>query len=210
MASAIRASWDAETRLRFVGAWSTGACAAVWWHVIDFLGLGGLAALTLAYASLVQGGIALGVGANAIRGAQDDMAGVASLGGMGGLTEAVLAETEGGVRDGAKAVLGMARLLAENGPQLVLQTSLLMARGESLLGQPVLLVSVALSLVSGVKKARELTMAGMREPNWFGVVLGLLFSACVWAFLAYAVAKLYFLEVCPSREWGLTTGCVDV
>uniref|UniRef100_UPI00404A33DA hypothetical protein n=1 Tax=Flavobacterium sp. TaxID=239 RepID=UPI00404A33DA len=124
----------------------------------------------------------------------------------GGLAEAALAEAEaggqGGSRGGAKLFLGLARLLAENGPQLVLQTSLLMAKGESLLAQPTLLVSVALSLGSGAKKALELSMVDGGG--------GFLFAAPVWAFLAYVVAKLYFLEVCPSREWGLTTGCVDV
>ena len=37
VASAIRASWDAETRRRFVGAWSAGACAAVWQGVVGSL-----------------------------------------------------------------------------------------------------------------------------------------------------------------------------
>jgi len=130
---------------------------------------------------------------------------------MGGLAEAALAEADGQEsRDFAKLFLGLARLLAENGPQLVLQTSLLMAKGESLLAQPTLLVSVALSLGSGAKKALELTMAARSAPGCAWVALVLVSAACVWAFLAYVVAKLYFLEVCPSREWGLTTGCVDV
>ena len=141
----------------------------------------------------------------------DRLAYVAGLGGMGGLAEAALAEAGGqAARDDAKGILGVARLLAENGPQLVLQTSLLMAKGESLLEQPALLVSVALSLGSGVKKALELTMTARREPAGWMVAWTLVFSAFIWAFLAYVVAKLYFLEVCPSREWGLTTGCVDV
>ena len=93
--------------------------------------------------------------------------------GMGGLAEAAVAETSyESSRIGPKIGLGMTRLLAENGPQLVLQTSLLMARGESLLGQPALLVSVALSLGSGVKKALELTMAARRAPSWLAVLWG--------------------------------------
>ena len=160
---------------------------------------------------MVQGGFSVRRGLDALRGEAIALATVAGLGGMGGLAEAALAEEEDGqdARE-SKVLQGMARLLAETGPQLALQNSLLMAKGESLLEQPALFVSVALSLGSGVKKAQELTMAAMRDASSFGFVVGLSVSACVWAFLAYVVAKLYFLEVCPSRECGLTTGCVDV
>ena len=37
VASAIRASFVVETRRRFLGAWSAGACAAVWQGVVGSL-----------------------------------------------------------------------------------------------------------------------------------------------------------------------------
>ena len=55
--------------------------------------------------------------------------------------------------------VGAARVLGESLPQLVLQTSVLMAQGRSLAEQPLLLGSTLLSLGTAAKKVAGMTLA---------------------------------------------------
>ena len=108
-------------------------------------------------------------------------------------------------------LVGVARVLGESLPQLILQTSVLAAQGQSLAEQPLLLGSTLLSLGTAAKKVVGMTLLagkGIRGDPCFVILVIAPFLAALWGLIFYAAAKLYFLEACPSRQWGLSTGCV--
>ena len=166
--------------------------------VAQFLGLGGLMTAALGLATVVQFGFLL--------------------------YDNTVAEDLAGFAPGTKSrppivtvFSSLSRTLAEGLPQLLLQGSLLMASGNGLLSQPLLLASLILSIVTSSKKSWEVTGAfaeWVRErglPNGVAwVVVGGL-GLCIlslWALLAFVALRIAMMQLCPCHSWGATTGCM--
>jgi len=113
---------------------------------------------------------------------------------------------------------GLAKIFGEAAWQALLQTSLIMAKGQPLFEQPVLLCSVVLSCVTLAIRTAQLTfrlfVIVCRAPGLplkiIGQVFCFPFIALLWLILALVLAKLYYAEACEDRLWGLSTGCIDV
>merc|ERR1711920_149490 len=100
------------------------------------------------------------------------------------------------------------RLVYEVAPQLLFQSTILMCLHEGLLGQPVLLFSLALSCLVLLKKLVGMTRTALHvlrnrrqesQNTLVGVALVLVFSVLMWLFLLYILLKLLMLELCPSH-----------
>lgn len=118
--------------------------------------------------------------------------------------------------------LTLCRTIGENLPQLMLQGSLLMAHGESLLVQPLLLASMCLSLAIAAKKVVDVTAplvaallglscGDLSKTGCGGAVFLFVFGGFVsvmWLLFFFASFRVAMLQLCPCHVWGATTGCV--
>lgn len=169
---------------------------------VSVIGAGGLMALALAFATFSQMAI---------------VSGNASLCESAGMGAAAKGLGDSKAVEQAALVGFLTRTFSEQLPQVLLQTSLLMAKGQGLLGQPVILCSVAISCATATARVFGfLRWMGKREfdlPEHAKCALwSLLLLPPFCAFLAMAVAasKCYYMEACESREWGLSTGCMPL
>lgn len=156
-------------------------------------GLGGLSLLTMFFASYVQ--ISTLSSSNAAVPA--DLAGF-------GLLAKHLDDVVGGAHDRMR-LMGLSRVLAESAPQMLIQTSLLMARGKDIFNQRTVLISVLLTFAGTSKRAVMFIKAVLAVDRRPVDVIG---AICVSLLLVLIVFRLYFMEICGSGIWGLTTGCV--
>lgn len=104
----------------------------------------------------------------------------------------------------------LARTLCEGIPQILLQGSMLMAVGQSLLQQPLLMISLVLSLFTSCRKAHEVTrnIALLSEYGmgfFFSLLTGS--AAALWLLLLLAIWRTVMLQLCPCHVWGITSGC---
>jgi len=204
MASATLAG--PEVHHRFVDSWRNGSLAFMV-PLVDRLGIAGLMGANQLIASTVQAGVAL-----------RSVSAAADIGGLGALAKRITEMVDPVQQAGLVSALVCARVLFESAPQMMWQTSLLMAREQSILSQPVLAISISLSYLSMTKKVVELMAAGVRKfslerttPHGFvyTFVNLVVTSAPLLLFLWYMAVRLYMMEVvCPSRVWGISTGCV--
>mmetsp|Transcript_71199 Transcript_71199/g.164622 ORF Transcript_71199/g.164622 Transcript_71199/m.164622 type:complete len:103 (-) Transcript_71199:69-377(-) len=98
-------------------------------------------------------------------------------------------------------------------------SALLGLQGRPLINKPVVAFSAVMSTASLGKQGVALLVgsvglsrAAYREDITSGVaVFVCLFPAgvAVLACTAYLAAKLTMVQLCPSHEWGLTSGCVE-
>lgn len=111
----------------------------------------------------------------------------------------------------------LARTLCEGIPQILLQGSMLMAVGQSLLQQPLLVISLALSLFTSCRKALEVTGSiaeigkdackrGTTGDTFILAVLAVSVAA-LWLLLLLAAWRTAMLQLCPCHVWGITSGC---
>eukprot|EP00443_Scrippsiella_acuminata_P108275 CAMPEP_0115584778 /NCGR_PEP_ID=MMETSP0272-20121206/6858_1 /TAXON_ID=71861 /ORGANISM="Scrippsiella trochoidea, Strain CCMP3099" /LENGTH=445 /DNA_ID=CAMNT_0003019821 /DNA_START=1 /DNA_END=1338 /DNA_ORIENTATION=- len=165
-------------------------------------GLGGLSVLVMLFASYVQISVL----------SSDNLAVPADLAGFGLL--ATRLDNVGGSH-GRMRLIGLSRVLAEAAPQMLIQTSLIMARGGGVFKRPTVLISVVLSFAGTCKRTLGLMKAVVadREPCVSASAAGALCAdvvgaLCASLLLLLILCRLYFMEICPSGMWGLTTGCV--
>ena len=140
-----------------------------------------------------------------------------------------LAKPEDDIKQaGKKAAGALARTLAEAVPQILLQGSLLMARGKRLVDQPLLVTSLALSLLTAIRKSCELTsgffllLDKMRDAMThrppgdmcqtclffpLAFALAALPTATLWLLIAFAALRVLMIQLCPCHSWGIGTGC---
>lgn len=114
--------------------------------------------------------------------------------------------------------------VGENMPQFLLLGSLLMATGESLLVQPILMLSLSLTILGTAKGAMYVTTdaihklcSAAKEPDWlaardhWGTAAAMLaFAVASWSFFVFGTLRIGMLQLCPCHTWGITTGCVPL
>lgn len=211
LAVAAAASLPASAHERFV--LSFAKLPSLQWLVHN-LGLAGVVAAALAYATWLQAMLVILAGT----GVKGGRAVLADMAGLGALARGMLATSEQGGEQEDSAprvfILALTKVLAEAAPQALSQTSLLMAASESILEQPVVLVSVLLSLTVMLVQVKEAVRGACLVQKWgvdalfyragaTGLVLVIL-SVC-----AYCLTKLYMTEVCKGRLWGISGGCIE-
>jgi len=173
--------------------------------VCDHLGLGNLMLLALLYSTAVQGGLMFHSGPQ-----KDGI--LAELGGFARIK--LPNPVDEADKTGVQLFVLMVRVCGESMLQGFLQTSLVMAKGQSLFAQPVLALSMALGCTTLGVKAGSMIMLTVqlireRRADWQveAAIQGIL-AVLTWAVLAVILLKLYASQSCESRLWGLTTGCV--
>lgn len=170
---------------RFVASFAGGS--AVLRNFMWAVGLSGAMSLGLLYATLVQCGLLpLSTAVN--------------------LEQAGLGLEAGRLTQRISVRLLLVRILGENLLQLMLQGSQLMAVGDSLISQPLLLVSLCLSVLFTAKKAVEVTVESTQVASRQLEVAA--FAAVSWLWLFFASFRVVVLQLCPCHSWGVTTGCL--
>jgi hypothetical protein len=197
-----------EVHHRFVESYRTGSLAFMV-PVIDRLGIAGIMSINQVIASVAQ-----------VVAAMYDVQVATDLGGLGAMARR-LPKQDGG--PGWIASIGAvgARVLLETAPQMLWQTSLLMAQGIGFVDQPLLTISILLSFFAMTKKVFEMVRVGVAEiiekeesgaPSEAWAIIAVMLAiqtAPLIMFLLYMSMRLYMMEVCPSHVWGLSTGCVS-
>lgn len=178
-------------RARALAAWESTALAPV----VETVGLPGLMVGALIVGTSAQ---IISVSLQYESGTAADLAG---LGATADLLKEAWIDSEDVYMSQNSATFGKhaSRAFMENGLQLFLQGSAVMAVGEGLASQPALAASMSLSCVMGLKKAKELVGASSKISALFLVLL-----------LLWAIARPFLAERCESRVYGLTTGCVEM
>lgn len=124
-----------------------------------------------------------------------------------------------GVDDGDQAVvylfLNVSRVLGESLWQLHWQVSALMASGDRLADQPVLTISLLLTLVSTTQRGLELVMSGRKaagDGDPAGVVIFCGLGVVILLMVCFSTLRIMMSQVCPEGEWNaawpLMSGCV--
>lgn len=200
MAAGVAFNIDAEIHQRFVASWSQGV-GSVFAPFLDTVHLWGLMTIVLVVASLVQ--LVTGVMVSVSEG---EFPTIASLAGMGSL-----AHRSRGEQTTRIILVGIARFIYEGMLQLLLQTSLLMALGKGLSAQPLVLLSVMISMGSAAKMWVMMVASLWETRNQTRtqakvLSLGSIFGGA--AALAWNMGRLAIIELCPAHMGGLLTGCV--
>lgn len=202
-------------RNRLVASWSTGF-ASLFLPFIEFGGLTSLMGLCLLLASAAQtfvGGCVLLTSGN--------MENKSKLLGLGGLAKA-LADPKyiwpcnsatGKVRVNQECLGHLVRVIMEAAPQLYLQGSAIMAKGEGVVGSPVLALSICLSCGMGMTKCLHLMKVGidlckMDDDEWIVGVIWLISGFVGFIVLALSMVRPFAAELCDSGSWGVFSGCV--
>mmetsp|Transcript_12324 Transcript_12324/g.28898 ORF Transcript_12324/g.28898 Transcript_12324/m.28898 type:complete len:444 (-) Transcript_12324:13-1344(-) len=198
-----------EANHRFAASFSSTTGIVGW--VCRHLGMGNLMMVSLLYSTLIQGVMAF------YEKSEKNFDVLAALAGFPCVVAASATLAEDKVFNAL--VVALARVCSENVPQALLQTSLVMAKGQSFFEQPVLALSISLSCLSLASKALAMMVnvcdsdARKRvrgcEHVCFCMVQFIPALGTVMA-LALILLKLYASQACQSRIWGLTTGCVDI
>lgn len=185
---------------------------------VAFLGLPGLMFVAVLVAIVSQLGTLLGAAVSAphdtgLATAARDFAGFSPV-------ARVTRRPEGPDVDPGALLSSLARTLCEGIPQILLQSSLLMVVGQSLLEEPLLLTSLALSLLTSLRKVLETTRTVafalakigpemcQRGDFFFLAIWGLIPILALWLLLALAVWRTTMLQLCPCHMWGISTGCM--
>jgi len=106
---------------------------------------------------------------------------------------------------------GLAKTFGEAIWQVLLQSTLMMAKGTPLLQQPLLLFSILLSCATLAQKALAMRNVVGFFYEEHGILWGLVWAlplVIILTLLILILVKLYAMEACESRMWGLTTGCL--
>jgi len=126
-----------------------------------------------------------------------------------------LAEEAGSADESERGfVHAMLRTLPEAGPQLIAQTALLAAVGESLATQPVLLFSTLMSIATVLTSALGLAKFGLgvfKEVDGEGfafVLLSVFGTMGIAAMAVLGTLRLIGIEACASRTWTVSGGCL--
>ncbi|CAK8994571.1 Neutral ceramidase [Durusdinium trenchii] len=200
------AACDPEATNHFVAAFEGAGPSQLFQPLAQWLGLPGLLALTFLFATAVQQ-------ARFSTGSPDNAAALAAdVVGLHGL--ATYFEKRDG--SGRASNVVVYKVLAENLPQLFLQTAFLSAAFARFdgWGRLKIMVSLGLGLISATLKLSQMAMAMIsimwRRPERRGsVLLGLLvFALPGFLMVAWVVARIIMAHKCPSHQWNLATGCV--
>ncbi|CAK9030719.1 unnamed protein product, partial [Durusdinium trenchii] len=200
------AACDPEATHRFVASFEGAGPSQLFQPLAQWLGLPGLLALTFLFATAVQQ-------ARFSTGSPDNAAALAAdVVGLHGL--ATYFEKRDG--SGRASNVVVYKVLAENLPQLFLQTAFLSAAFARFdgWGRLKIMVSLGLGLISATLKLSQMAMAMIsimwRRPERRGsVLLGLLvFALPGFLMVAWVVARIIMAHKCPSHQWNLATGCV--
>lgn len=194
-----------EAHRRYVESWRNGTLSFMA-PLLDKFGLAGVMSVSQLFASTVQTSVAF-----------SSPVAAADLGGLGALAKRVSGLLNSNTYASVAAMV-TARVLMESAPQLVYQTSLIMAQKQSLLEQPAVAFSICLSFLSMCKKVIELIAALCTEMNQMkdrrGILLfglrGAMSILPLLIFLLYMAVRVYKIDACPSHMWGISTGCVGL
>lgn len=206
LAVAAAASLPMSAHQRFVDSFAH--LPSLQWAV-DTLGLAGVVALALAYATWLQAMLVILAGS----GTKGGRSVMAEMAGMGALARGILVRGDEADSAARVFVLAITRVLAEAAPQALSQTSLLMAAGESILLQPVVLASVIMSLgvmliqIEEAVRGACLIEKGMDALFFRLGAIGLVML--ILGIATYCGLKLYMTESCVSRLWGISSGCIQ-
>mmetsp|Transcript_111856 Transcript_111856/g.311314 ORF Transcript_111856/g.311314 Transcript_111856/m.311314 type:complete len:608 (-) Transcript_111856:135-1958(-) len=201
---------DPRVHPRFVASFRAGA-VSVLAPIVAVLHLWGIMSIVLLVSSTAQLALSL-----------QEPSYAAELAGLGLLAERL--EPKGGrgtvVAHTARGTLWLlAKVLSEQVPQLWLQTSLMMALEEGPLGQPIVLISVVVSLLSITRKSLETLCAGCSVLRVTGLraiiripvsLVAFVVPLCAIVFVAFIALRLVMIQVCEDHIWGLTTGCISL
>jgi hypothetical protein len=157
---------------------------------LDILGLSGFMALSLTGA-LLAGWAVVSMQVNL------KLAGMAGLG---------AAEREWGNEcddDVSLFYIYNTHILFQSIPQLIWQTSGLMAKSDSLLSSPILLSSLALTLVTITKQGLTILGLQLRKVVRRSASCGILSVAI------YFALRVAMIEICPSHACNLSLGCIE-
>mmetsp|Transcript_39431 Transcript_39431/g.125180 ORF Transcript_39431/g.125180 Transcript_39431/m.125180 type:complete len:546 (+) Transcript_39431:106-1743(+) len=202
---------DPHFRQRLLAGWAHGP-ASLLLPAIECLGLAGVMALALAVASGAQ----FCTGAMMTDSGGEELSKMVGLGGLAVLLPKPYDEMDK-VIDACFRIAS--KLLIEAAPQLLLQGSSIMAQGEGLAGSPSLALSVGVSAAMGAAAAVELTILGAKLARDAATRKDLLeFSHAMFLFFGgglvslaivlAGVGRIFIAELCESKMWGPTTGCV--
>eukprot|EP00913_Durusdinium_trenchii_P001508 g1396.t1 len=199
------AACDPEATNHFVAAFEGAGPSQLFQPLAQWLGLPGLLALTFLFATAVQQ-------ARFSTGSPDNAAALAAdVVGLHGL--ATYFEKRDG--SGRASNVVVYKVLAENLPQLFLQTAFLSAAFARFdgWGRLKIMVSLGLGLISATLKLSQMAMAWIsimwREPETRGRGLFylLVFALPGLLMVAWVVARIIMAHQCPSHQWNLATGC---
>eukprot|EP00438_Fugacium_kawagutii_P026087 Skav226878 [mRNA] locus=scaffold1187:242505:245508:+ [translate_table: standard] len=196
-------------------AWATRSAA--WWSapVVQSFHVWGLFFLAFCVAAAAQQMLASVLsrtpGNDAVR---------ADFAGMLGLTELSSRASYDSDKAGRFVAVGLAKVVLENVPQLLLQTSFfaLVFDELTLLGRAKVLFSILVGLLSASHKILEAIGALVKEicrrpPKDSGDCCFLSMYSAIFMLASVAVlwtvVKLYFVFHCETRLWDLGRGCVE-
>ena len=201
------AACDPEATNHFVAAFEGAGPSQLFQPLAQWLGLSGLLALTFLFATALQQ-----VGFIAPTHPDRAAALAADVAGLHGL--ATYFDERAG--SGKAFIVVLIKVLAENLPQLFLQTAFLSAAFARFdgWGRLKIMVSLGLGLISATLKLSQMAMAWIsimwREPETRGRGLFylLVFALPGLLMVAWVVARIIMAHQCPSHQWNLATGCV--
>eukprot|EP00747_Dinoflagellata_sp_TGD_P180003 gnl/TRDRNA2_/TRDRNA2_31739_c0_seq1.p1 gnl/TRDRNA2_/TRDRNA2_31739_c0~~gnl/TRDRNA2_/TRDRNA2_31739_c0_seq1.p1 ORF type:complete len:423 (-),score=56.49 gnl/TRDRNA2_/TRDRNA2_31739_c0_seq1:63-1160(-) len=134
--------------------------------------------------------------------AQADMAGLGALGEA--LGDALTEDLRGSKAFG----LIVSRVVCESLPQLLWQSSAIMAMDKSLLENPVLLLSLTLTLITTAQKGVDTVKVALQDAKPL-----LVWGAIILLATLYFATKLAMAQICPSHSWNLAfppmRGCIE-
>jgi len=225
--------------VRLVTVWQqSNRMASLLTPGVEVLGLSGLMLGTLAFSTIWQLGASLDAGsvhlerdiADAGVLTEEDMvaatqADVAGLGECATMMEGQQAEfyiyTAGGVdftQAQKKCSKCITRVVGEGLPQLIWQSSALMATGNGIHESPILAMSLAVTLATTSKKGVDLLLAarkmGLTRCYDMPVFVGnVVFAFAIICFCAYFMLRIIMQDVCKEHAWNLAVppmaGCVE-
>jgi len=212
LAIAVAATERPEVHHRFVKSWCQSQFSFLV-PVLDTFGLAGMMTANQVLASYFQ----LAASSRSPQQAAD-------IGGLSALARRLSQNRRLQELFGRFAVLEavFTRVILQSSPQLMWQTSLLMARGQGVLEQPVVLFSTVISLFSMLIKLRALgremgadlgsysNLSGDEKAEAIGRFwTSFAVAVPLTLYLVYMIIRLVAMETCPSHSWGMTSGCVD-
>ncbi|CAK9060956.1 unnamed protein product [Durusdinium trenchii] len=207
------AACDPEATNHFVAAFEGAGPSQLFQPLAQWLGLSGLLALTFVFATAVQQ-FAFSAMTHPDRAAAL-AADVAGLHGLATYFDERAGSGPGGT-SGKAILVVLFKVLAENLPQLFLQTAFLSAAFTRFdgWGRLKIMISLGLGLISATLKLSQFAMAGIsimwQRPVDRGFALFVLLVVPLPGFLmvAWVVARIIMAHKCPSHQWNLATGCV--
>lgn len=203
------ASCDPAATERFVAAFRGSGLSELWTPLAAWLGLSGLMALAFLLATALQ---------QAFSSTLEDSTLMAALGadiaGLHGLS--AYFERDASVKNKKVMVVILVKVLAENLPQLFLQSAFFSASFSrfSGWGRLKILMSMGLGIISVLKKLSKLAIDMIftvwrqpGEPRHEGLCILVAFILPGLGLVAWVLARIIMAHRCASHEWNLATGC---